>query len=253
MSHFQRYVGEQKCCQRGVSSTTLFAVFKYACRFPYFDFLEVEEALTNFMFLPVSVLSQNWENVLVKQVNISQGRLGLSCWLQLVENPSCSARDCLQCKRFWFNPWDGKVPWRRKWQPAAVFLPGKSHGQRSQADSCPWGLKIVGHDLATNAPPVLNYCWGNYQGNQGRCEELICDLTPLLPACIQNYWVPLSVDAGSPHHQTSHACEQELSNLLISEHEVFIIQALDRSAEWKAILSVLKEIVTIMCSSSWCK
>ena len=25
----------------------------------------------------------------------------------------------------------GKIPWRRKWQPTPVFLPGKSHGQRS--------------------------------------------------------------------------------------------------------------------------
>ena len=25
-----------------------------------------------------------------------------------------------------FNPWSKKIPWRRKWQPAPVFLPGKS-------------------------------------------------------------------------------------------------------------------------------
>ena len=28
-------------------------------------------------------------------------------------------------------PGIGKIPWRRKWQPTPVFLPGKSHGQRS--------------------------------------------------------------------------------------------------------------------------
>ena len=33
--------------------------------------------------------------------------------------------------RCWFNPWVRKVPWRRKWQATPVFLPGKSHGQRS--------------------------------------------------------------------------------------------------------------------------
>ena len=38
---------------------------------------------------------------------------------------------CLQCRRSWFNPWVGKIPWRRKWQPTPVFLPGKSHGQRN--------------------------------------------------------------------------------------------------------------------------
>ena len=30
-----------------------------------------------------------------------------------------------------FDPWFGKIPWRRKWQPTLVFLPGKLHGQRS--------------------------------------------------------------------------------------------------------------------------
>jgi len=32
--------------------------------------------------------------------------------------------------------WVGKMPWRRKWQPTPVFLPGKSHGRNS-----PWGCK----------------------------------------------------------------------------------------------------------------
>ena len=30
-----------------------------------------------------------------------------------------------------FDPWVGKIPWTRKWQPTPVFLPGESHGQRS--------------------------------------------------------------------------------------------------------------------------
>ena len=44
-------------------------------------------------------------------------------------------------KRCEFNPWVGKMPWRRKWQPTPVFLPGKSHEQRSLAGYSPWGLK----------------------------------------------------------------------------------------------------------------
>ena len=32
-------------------------------------------------------------------------------------------------------------PWRRKWQPAPVFLPGESHGQRSLKGYGPWGRK----------------------------------------------------------------------------------------------------------------
>ena len=40
-----------------------------------------------------------------------------------------------------FNPWVVKIPWRRKWQPTPVLLPGKFHGLRSLADYSPWGYK----------------------------------------------------------------------------------------------------------------
>ena len=50
-------------------------------------------------------------------------------------------RICLQFKRAEFNPWVGKIPWRRKWQPTLVFWPGKSDGQRSLAGYSPGGCK----------------------------------------------------------------------------------------------------------------
>ena len=34
-----------------------------------------------------------------------------------------------------FDPWVGKIPWRRKWQPTLVFLPGETHGRRSLVGS----------------------------------------------------------------------------------------------------------------------
>ena len=46
-----------------------------------------------------------------------------------------------QCRRCGFNPWVGKIPWRRQWQPTPVFLPGKSHGQRSLVGYSPQGHK----------------------------------------------------------------------------------------------------------------
>ena len=52
------------------------------------------------------------------------GRKGLLRWFSGKES-TC------QCRRCGFDPWVGKIPWRRKWQPTPVFLPGKSHGQRS--------------------------------------------------------------------------------------------------------------------------
>ena len=50
-------------------------------------------------------------------------------------------RVCLQCRRSRFDPWVGKIPWRRKWQPTPVSLPGKSQWQRSLAGYSPQGCK----------------------------------------------------------------------------------------------------------------
>ena len=47
----------------------------------------------------------------------------------------------LQCRRCEFDPWDGKIPWRRQWLPTPVFLPGESHAQRSLAGYSPPGRK----------------------------------------------------------------------------------------------------------------
>ena len=49
---------------------------------------------------------------------------GLSWWLSGKES-TC------QCNKPGFNSWVGKIPWRRKWHPTPVLLPGKSHGQRT--------------------------------------------------------------------------------------------------------------------------
>ena len=50
------------------------------------------------------------------------------------------SRICLQCRscrRLGFDPWVGKIPWRRAWLPTPVFLPGESHEQRSLAGYSP--------------------------------------------------------------------------------------------------------------------
>ena len=47
----------------------------------------------------------------------------------------------LQCRRPGFDPWVGKILWRRKWQLTPVLLPGESHGQKSLAGYSPWGHK----------------------------------------------------------------------------------------------------------------
>ena len=40
-----------------------------------------------------------------------------------------------------FNPWVGKIPWRREWLPTSVFLPGEVHEQRNLVGYNPWGHK----------------------------------------------------------------------------------------------------------------
>ena len=40
-----------------------------------------------------------------------------------------------------FDSWVGRIPWRRKWQPALVFLPGEPRGQRSLAGYSLCGLR----------------------------------------------------------------------------------------------------------------
>ena len=49
---------------------------------------------------------------------------------QMVKNPPVAPR---------FDTWVGKIPWRRKWQPTPVFLPGEFQGQRSLVNYSPWG------------------------------------------------------------------------------------------------------------------
>ena len=55
----------------------------------------------------------------------------------MVKNLPVNAGDM----RLGCDPWVGKMPWRRTWQPAAVSLPGESRGQRSPAGCSPRSRK----------------------------------------------------------------------------------------------------------------
>ena len=48
----------------------------------------------------------------------------------VVGNPPANAGDIRDLE---FDPWVGKIPWRRERKPTPVFLPGEPHGQRSLA------------------------------------------------------------------------------------------------------------------------
>ena len=70
-----------------------------------------------------------------------QMKQGLHRWLSGQE----STCQCRRCRRPTFDPWVRKIPWRRKWQPTPVFLPKKSHGQRSLASCSPQCVQRIRH------------------------------------------------------------------------------------------------------------
>ena len=77
--------------------------------------------------------------------NQYSSKLGLPRWFGGKE-PTCQCRKLRRCG---FHSWVRKIPWRRKWQPPLVFLPGKSHGQRSLVGDSPWRCKEL--DTAEHA------------------------------------------------------------------------------------------------------
>ena len=113
--------------------------------------------------------NQKWTHILSK------------CPLQDIFTPgggplrwlSCKESTC-QCgrhRRLRFDPWVRKVPWRGKWQPTPVFLPGKSHGQGSLVGYSPWGHKesdmteqltlLYIYNGEENDKPLQYTCLGN--------------------------------------------------------------------------------------------
>ena len=92
---------------------------------------------------PLLTMVQSWPCPLRVQPATSSGLFsplnGLPWWLSDKESTR-------QCRRHGFHPWVRKIPWRRKWHPTPVLLPGKVHGQRRLAGYSPWGRKRVGQD-----------------------------------------------------------------------------------------------------------
>ena len=77
-----------------------------------------------------------WSNYLRKISLVEIGKT-TKWWLSGKES-TCQYRRYRRCR---FDPWIGKIPWKRKCLPTPVYLPGKSHGQRSLAGYSPRGRK----------------------------------------------------------------------------------------------------------------
>ena len=105
------------------------------------------------------------------------------------KEPICQ---CRRLKRRGFDPWVGKIPWRRAWQATPVFLPGESHGQRSLAGYSPGACKRVRHNLA------------------------IKEQEPeMVKGTIKGYWSTLKLAASDITEHTAHDMVRQLSSKII--------------------------------------
>ena len=87
-----------------------------------------------------------WQPILAWRIPWTEEPGGLqSIWSQRIRHDWSN----LACTHVYVDYRVGKIPWKRKWQPTPIFLPGKSHGQRSLAAYSLWGHKRVAHNLAT--------------------------------------------------------------------------------------------------------
>ena len=76
-----------------------------------------------------------------------------------------------------FSPLVRKIPWRRTWQPAPVFLPGESHGQRSLGSYSPWNSP--GKNTGVGSPSLLQGIFPTQGSNPGlpHCRQILYQLS----------------------------------------------------------------------------
>ena len=86
---------------------------------------------------PTSNECQKKRGYLELRRSLGQGVERASQLVLVVNNLSANSGDA----RCGSDPWHGKIPWRRKWQPTPVFLPEKLHKQRILEGYCPWSSK----------------------------------------------------------------------------------------------------------------
>ena len=122
----------------------------------------------------------------------------------------------------WIQPWVGKFPWRRKWQPTPVFLPGEAHGQKSLVGYSSWDRRTelsflgfpdssVGKEYACNAGGLtprsgrsaeegigypLQYSWASLMA------QLVMNLTAMWEARVQSLGWEDTLEKGKATHSS---------------------------------------------------
>ena len=91
---------------------------------------------------------------------------GLLCCRRILYQ--LSYQGSLQCRRPEFNPWLGKMLWKKKWQPTPVFFPGEFHGKQSLAGCRPGG-RGVRHEWAHTHTHTRTQMYKYYKYNILMC------------------------------------------------------------------------------------
>ena len=83
-----------------------------------------------------------------------------------------SACQCKRLRRQAFDPWVGKIPWRREWQPTPVFLPGKIPWTEESGGLQSMGSQRVRHNCATKHAHVHSNNMASWwlSGKESACQ-----------------------------------------------------------------------------------
>ena len=112
-----------------------------------FPFASLLNYLLSYLYFPhqfVKVHYLFWSQLFVSYIHCKHPSLFCDCTITMFwgfPGGTSGKESSCQCRQCRLDPWVGNTPWRRKWQHAPVFLPGKFHGQRSLAGYCPWGCR----------------------------------------------------------------------------------------------------------------
>ena len=135
--------------------------------------------------------------------------------LQLKNPPACRR----QHRRFGFNPWVRKIPWRKKWQPTPVILPRESHGQRNLGTEAAYSPK--GHKESDKTKPVCRCLDVSMSPKRQRHKETI--LTVQNTALFGDWFCKLCIihrDFQEKRRKITTLLRKELSPFLVSFKDI---------------------------------
>ena len=109
----------------------LIAELRWSSRFTWYKVTLLPSVINNLCLLGGGTLSYVNALIFIKISIYSSTYVLWTCGFLSGTSGEEPTRQCKRHKRHSFDPWVGKIPWSRKWQPTPLFLPGESHGQRA--------------------------------------------------------------------------------------------------------------------------